>query len=152
MCEKISIPNETMLPQVALMLAEGNSVILLTRGNSMLPFIIGDRDSVELAARPEYRTGDIVLAQLGDNRWVLHRLIGVSGEDVILKGDGNLDGTENCALQDIAGAVRCIIRGNGRKVDVTTPTFVRRSCCWRKLPRTVRRYTLGILRRVIRFI
>lgn len=152
MCEKVTIPNEAMLPQVARMLAEGNSVILLTRGNSMLPFIVGDRDSVELAVKPEYEPGDIVLAEVGDNRWVLHRLIGVSGEKVLLKGDGNLDGTENCALQDIAGAVRCIIRGNGRKVDVTTPTFVRRSRRWRKLPRTVRRYTLGILRRVIRFI
>lgn len=149
MCEKVTIPNEIMLPQVALMLAEGNSVIILTKGNSMLPFIVGDRDSVELAASPEYKTGDIVLAQVGDNRWVLHRLIGVSGEKVLLKGDGNLDGTEICALQDIAGAVRCIIRGNGRKVNVSSPSFVCRSRRWRKLPRTARRYMLGILRRIV---
>ena len=152
MSEKRIIPNEIMLPEVTRLLSEGNSVIIMTKGTSMLPFIIGDRDSVELVAKGKYVAGDIVLAKIAESRWVLHRIIDISGENVLLKGDGNLDSTERCTVGDVAGAVRFIIGPRGRKKDASAPGFVRRSGCWRKLPRIVRRYSLGVFRRIIKLI
>ncbi|MCS3105152.1 hypothetical protein [Phocaeicola vulgatus] len=44
-------PNASLLGEVENMLADGRSVMLKATGNSMLPFIVGGRDSV-LVRRP----------------------------------------------------------------------------------------------------
>ena len=44
----IQVPNELLLSQVDTFLREGREVIIRAKGNSMLPFIRGDRDSVAL--------------------------------------------------------------------------------------------------------
>lgn len=142
------LPNAVMLGEVSRMLSEGHSVVIMTKGNSMLPFIVGERDSVELIKKDSYGIGDIVLAQVAEGHWVLHRLVGMDGESVTLKGDGNLVGTEKCRLQDIAGSVRTIIRPK-KKVDCGTAVFASRSERWRALPYTLRRIVLGIFRRLI---
>ena len=49
---KIVLPNAIMLGQVSEFLGEGHSVVIMTKGQSMSPFIRGERDSVELLRRP----------------------------------------------------------------------------------------------------
>ncbi|MBR4809750.1 MAG: S24/S26 family peptidase, partial [Bacteroidales bacterium] len=98
---RIIVPNAIMLGQVTEFLNEGKSVVINTKGQSMSPFIRGERDSVELVKNPSVEVGDIVLAQIRPGHYVLHRVNAISGERVRLKGDGNLDITEACNLQDI---------------------------------------------------
>lgn len=146
--KKVILPNAVMLGEVASLLAEGRSVVILPTGNSMLPFIIGGKDNVELKMK-EPREGDIVLASLSPGTYVLHRIKSLDGDLVTLKGDGNLEGVEHCGTADVCGTVCAILHRSGRRVDCTSAGFARRSARWAALPRTVRRYLLAILRRIV---
>ena len=50
MTEKRVIPNEILLGEVTSLLAEGQEVVLLTKGGSMMPFLRSERDSVRVSA------------------------------------------------------------------------------------------------------
>ena len=146
--ETLELPNEILLAEVSDILNEGSSVILRTKGNSMLPFIHGDHDSVELHKPDSLNVNHIVLAHLGGGRYVLHRLIGIDSDRITLMGDGNIYGTEHCTISDIKGVTRYIIRENGDKIDCYSPSMERKVRIWRRLL-PIRRYLLGIYRRII---
>ena len=145
---KVVLPNAVMLGEVTRMLEEGHSVVIMTKGGSMSPFIRGERDSVELIKQQTVEVGDIVLCQLTPGHYVLHRVHALKDDKVLLKGDGNLDATERCTLADVCGTAIAILRRNRRRIDCTTRRFKRRSRCWVSAPRIVRRYALGIYRRI----
>ena len=84
MTEKRVIPNEILLGEVTSLLAEGQEVVLLTKGGSMMPFLRSERDSVALRKLEKVEVGDIVLAHLGGGRYVLHRIIAIDGDNVTL--------------------------------------------------------------------
>ena len=142
------IPNAIMLGEVSRMLDEGHSVVIMTKGASMSPFIRGERDSVELVKQPSYAVGDIVLAQIAPGHYVLHRIHSMDGEDIVLKGDGNLDGTEKCKLANLCGTAVAVLRPGGRKLDCTTKCARRMFRRWVSAPRIVRRIVLGFYRRI----
>lgn len=110
--DKKIIPNDILLAEVGTLLEEGRDVKLTPLGNSMLPFIVGGKDSVTLRKLPEIKIGDIVLAHLADTRYVLHRVVAIDGDRLTLMGDGNLVGTEPCKKSDILGTIITI---NGHK-------------------------------------
>jgi len=146
----ISLPNELMLSEVSEFLNEGREVVIKTKGWSMLPFIIGDRDSVKLKRSESYEEGDIVLARLAGGQWVLHRLFRkLDGDRIILKGDGNLVGTEQCLLSDIRGAVVEILKPGDRAVDCTSTKFKKMSLRWRTSSYFFRRVVLAFYHRII---
>lgn len=147
--KKLVLPNEVMLAEVSALIAEGHEVVILTRGNSMLPFIVGDRDSVRLVKKDKLVVGDIALAEIRKGQYVLHRIISIDGEKVTLKGDGNLVGTEKCKLSDIRGVADTIIRPGRKEIDCTTESFDKISRRWRELPYLIRRVVLGVYRRII---
>lgn len=142
---KITIPNAIMLAEVDFLLKEGHPVVILTKGSSMLPFIRGDRDSVQLKRQEQYRIGQAVLAQIAPGHYVLHRIVDISGEDITLQGDGNLKGQEHCKIGDICGAVVQILRPSGKIVGPMDEQAAR----WRTWPYIVRRICLAIKRRII---
>lgn len=135
--ENRTLPNEVLLGEISSLLAEGREVSFTPKGTSMLPFIRGGRDSVTLKKLAEVKVGDIVLVRLPDSRYVLHRVWSMDGDRVELMGDGNLAGTEHCRLADVMGTAVLI---NSHK-----PSTGR---IWRWL-KPVRRYLLGIYRRII---
>ena len=145
----MTFPNEVLLPEVAAMLAAGSEVELRTKGSSMLPFIVGDRDSVRLKAMPAYAEGDAVLAEIAPGRFVLHRIVRIDGDCVTLKGDGNLVGTESCRLGDVKGKAVAVVRPGGRIRDLAGPRSIARARRWNALPYFFRRYYLAIYRRLI---
>lgn len=147
--KRITVPNDLLIGEVARILAQNREVILLTKGGSMLPFIIGGTDSVRLRRYDSYNVGDAVLAKVSTGHHVLHRIISIDGENVVLKGDGNLSGTEMCRMSDICGRAVGVIRKNGREIDSTTPAYMKRVRFWNNLPYFVRRYTIAIIRRII---
>lgn len=146
---KVTLPNAIMLGEVTRLLQEGHTVVMMTKGNSMMPFIVGERDSVELFRTPDIMVGHIALAQIRPGHYVLHRIIAMDGDAVTLKGDGNLKGTEKCMVSDISGVVSRIIRPGKKDLDCLTKRFDMRSRRWRLAPYIFRRFYLAIYRRII---
>ena len=138
--DRITVPNEVLIPEIGKLLSEGREVEFRPKGNSMLPHIRQDRDNVVLFKKEQVSKGDIVLADLG-GRYVLHRVIRENGDVLILKGDGNVRGTEKCSRKDVLGTVVRIIRSGKRSVKPGKARF------WIALS-PVRRYLLAIYRRM----
>lgn len=141
---KITLPNESMLSEVTSLLQTGHRVKLRARGNSMLPFITGDRDSIILQKKKTVHRGDIVLARIPDRGYILHRIIAIRDNEMTLMGDGNLQATEQCNRDQICGTVIEIIR-NGRYIRCSSVTEQCKAWLWMRL-RPLRRYLLAICR------
>ena len=144
----ITLPNDVMLGGVKELLAEGRQVVIMTKGVSMLPFIVGKRDSVVLEKRPAVAPGDIALAEIAPGHYVLHRVRKVSGDKITLQGDGNYRGQEHCAAGNIAGTVVAVQTPGKPDRDPFAPAEMRRWRRWAALPAIVRRYYLAFYRRI----
>ena len=77
--DKMTLPNEILLGEVAAVLREGREAVIIPTGSSMLPFIHGGRDRVVLRACPDAAVGDIVLVCIG-KQYLLHRVIARDGD------------------------------------------------------------------------
>lgn len=143
----VTLPNDVMLPEVAKMLSEGKQVTIRAKGNSMLPFIRGGADSVVLEKKEAYVVGDIVLAEIRPRQFVLHRFLKLEGDRMILMGDGNLSGTEECTRDKVLGRAVTIIH-RGKQIDCTSKKERCKARVWGALL-PVRRYLLAIYRRII---
>jgi len=136
---KLLLPNEVLLGEVERMLGEGREVLMVPKGRSMLPFIRGEVDKVLLSKPKELKVGDIALAWV-DDRYVMHRVIAIDGQQVTLMGDGNLQGREQTTRDQVVGVVVDIITPEGRHHKPT------RGWLWRKLL-PVRKYLLKVYRK-----
>ena len=137
-------PNEKLFAEVTALLVDGQTVTLRAKGNSMFPFITGDRDCVVLQQKQDLQVGDIALARLKNGRYVLHRIYRLQGENVLLMGDGNLSATEACFKEDISG-VAVKIQRNGHTIYCTSKTEQFKARLWKRLL-PFRRYLLFICR------
>jgi len=145
---RITLPNDVMLGSVKELIREGHPVVIMTKGVSMLPFIIGGKDSVLLVAPEGLKAGDIALAEVVPGKYVLHRVREVSREKVVLQGDGNYRGQELCRPSDVCGKVKEIQHPDGRATDPSSPGQRRRWRRWAALPAVFRRYWLAFYRRI----
>lgn len=69
-------------------IARGSSFPMTAHGISMLPLIRDGQDVVFLSALPEALTpGDIILYKRPDGQYVLHRLMGIRGDEFLFCGD-----------------------------------------------------------------
>ena len=125
---------------------EGVNVTLPVKGRSMLPFIIGGKESVILHRPVLIDVGDVVLAWVDGCRYVVHRIIRIDGDRITLMGDGNLT-TEHCALGDIKARVTHVVSADNKKRDLYSRWRVRAAKLWYWL-RPIRRYLLAIYRRL----
>lgn len=135
----MQLPNEIFIPEIARLVAEGKQVIFTPTGVSMRPFIEGGRDNVTLTRPEDLRVGDIVLAEVQPQHYVLHRLYAMHGDSLTLMGDGNLQGTEHCTSGQVLAKVVSIHTPAGKSRPVT------RARIWRHMLRT-RRLWLKIYR------
>jgi hypothetical protein len=141
------VTDHEIIEEAILLVDEGVSVTLPVNGNSMLPFIIGGKESVILQQPELPKVGGVVLAWADGYRYVVHRIVRIDGERVTLMGDGNLIGTEHCLIGDIKARVTHVVDAKGRTHYLYKG--------WRKLAakvwywlRPVRRYLLAIYRRL----
>lgn len=127
------IPNAVLLGMVRESIREGHTATIWVKGFSMRPFLEHMRDKVILApvTRP-LAEGDAVLAEIASDKYVLHRIIQVDGDHLTLMGDGNLRGTEQCMLKDVAGIVTDYVRPK-RTIKADDPKLIRRVRLWRRL-------------------
>ena len=126
---------------------EGVSVTLPVNGNSMLPFIIGGKESVILQRHGQTAVGDVVLAWVDGKRYVIHRVIRIDGNLVTLMGDGNLIGTEHCSLSDIKAMATHVVDEQEHIYYLYNKWRKHAARMWFWL-RPIRRYLLAIYRRL----
>jgi len=142
------MPNDDFIIAEAVRLVDdGVSVTLPVNGSSMLPFIIGGRESVILQKPVAPRVGDVVLAWVENRRYVVHRIIRIAGENVTLMGDGNILGTERCTLADIKAIATHVVDAQGKRHEMNNRWRRRAARLWFLL-RPIRRYLLAIYRRL----
>ena len=137
----MQLPNDIFIPEIARLVSEGKQVQFTPTGVSMRPYIEGGVDSVTLVQARQLQVGDIVLAEVSAQRYVLHRIYALQGEQVTLMGDGNLQGNEHCKRENILAKVSVIRSPKGRRKPLT------KAWLWRHMLRT-RRLWLKIYRHV----
>lgn len=137
--------NEIIHNAIALV-NEGMRVTFPVKGYSMLPFIIGSRESVDLVKPKNLRVGHVVLAWVEGCRYVIHRIISIEGQQVTLMGDGNIAGVEHCTLDEVAALAVNVVTPAGKHHNLYSPWRVMASRLWWKLL-PVRRWILAIYRR-----
>lgn len=126
---------------------ESISVTFPVRGHSMLPFIIGGKESVILQKPKDPKVGDVVLAWADGYRYVVHRIIGIDGDSVTLMGDGNLSVREHCAIGDIKAIATHVVSADEKRHYLYSGWRLFSARLWlRLLP--VRKYLLAIYRRI----
>ncbi len=142
---QITIPNDILIPEIRRIIDMGSEVTLMTKGNSMLPYIIGGKDSVRLKkiSFETVRKGDIILAETDKGKFVLHRVIYKGTDRLVLRGDGNIKVTETCRPENIIGIVTEIITPSGREKKPGKARF------WRAIGVFPRRCMLAVYRRTI---
>lgn len=137
--------NEIIQNAIALV-NEGLRVTFPVKGYSMLPFIVGSKESVDLVKPEHLEVGHVVLAWVEGCRYVVHRIIRIEGEQVALMGDGNIAGVEHCTLSDVAALAINVVTPQGKHHPLYAPWRIKASrLWWRLLP--IRRWILAIYRR-----
>ena len=92
-----------LIKEAIALVEEGRRVVLPVKGKSMYPFIIGGKESVELVRPPvPLKTDDVVLAWANGTHYVIHRIIGIDGDEVRLMGDGLCKVMEHCKTSDVS--------------------------------------------------
>ncbi len=146
MAKKV-IANSVIMDIVIEAISKGKDITIPTKGVSMLPFIIGERDTVTLTAVDSLKLYDIVVARYGEDHYILHRVIAIDGENITLMGDGNIRGVEHITGEQVIAKVK-FINHKGKAIDCSTPRQIRRARIWRSLL-PIRRYIIAIYARAI---
>lgn len=126
---------------------EGREVILPVDGRSMLPFIVGGKDSVALYKPGALRKGDVVLAYTQEKGYVVHRIDSIGGDGLYaLLGDGNLAFREHCQISDIKAIATHVIKPDGKRKPLNEGWLRFAGKVWRLLL-PIRRYLLWIYKK-----
>ena len=141
--------DSVIIEEASRLVREGVCVTLPVNGQSMLPFIIGGKESVILQKPENLKVGHVVLAWVDGNHYVVHRIKAIDGDAVTLTGDGNLGGLEHCQLSDVRALATHVVDAKGRKRDLYTKWRMRGVTLWNMLF-PLRRYILGVYRRIKR--
>lgn len=151
MLTKIKTSNQRVVKNEDIfnMLHEGENVKMTIKGNSMQPFITGGKDTITLikANKNTLKKGDIVVAKLDDEYYVMHRIASIDGNTITLRGDGNPYLREQCPRENIlAEAIE--VHHNGKIYKKGSWSWKAARVLW---PSNgfVRRALLFIYRRVI---
>ena len=139
------LKDNKIIEEAVKLVEEGICVTLPVDGRSMLPFIIGGKDSVILEKPQKAEIGDIVLAWVEQCRYVVHRIIAITGDEVTLMGDGNIRGTEQCRVDDIKATITYVVDEKNRRINIYNRKYRWGAYIWVKL-RPVRRYLLAFYR------
>ena len=144
------IQNNVFFQEIASRIAEGERVRMRAKGNSMLPFIRDGKDEVVLEKpnKQSFQKGRLLLVQLADKRYVLHRVEKIENNTIILRGDGNLSILETCTVDDVIAEAIAVMRG-GKEIEVGSFKWKLYRYLWPG-NHFLRRVGLGVYRRVRR--
>lgn len=137
----MQLPNEIFIPEIARLVDEGKQVVFTPTGVSMRPYIEGGADNVTLVRPDTLQVGDIVLAEIAPQHYVLHRIYALQGETVTLMGDGNLQGEEHCSRSNVLATVTAIHSPKGKSKPVTKAWLWRHMLPLRRILLKIYRHT-----------
>lgn len=137
----------TIIHEALKLVKDGVSVTFPVKGRSMIPFIMGGKDSVILQQPGDLKPGVIVMAEIAPDHYVLHRIIHIDEEKgvITLMGDGNVRGVEHCTPATVMARATHVVDSKGRTRSLESPCQLRRAKFWRMLL-PFRRYLLAFLR------
>lgn len=109
---KIQVPNDVLIAEIKRMLDKGHSATFRVKGYSMRPFLENERDIVKIEQTPaeSIKENDVVLAEIATKKYVLHRVIDRTDNQLTLRGDGNIQGIEHCLDTDVVGIATAFYR------------------------------------------
>lgn len=137
--------DDVIIKEAVRLVQDGVSVTFPVKGRSMLPFIFGGRDSVILQKPEHLRVGLVVLAQVGPDTYVVHRIIKNTPDLITLMGDGNIRGTESCTPAQVLAIATHVVRPNGKRRPLDSFAKLALAHIWYMI-RPLRRYILAGLR------
>lgn len=137
-----------MMEEIRTLVAEGKTVTLTVKGNSMNPFIVHLRDRMTIGPwkDSDIRKGTVALVRDTRGNYVIHRIIRRDKGTVILLGDGNVGFTETATLDNIIGIMHNIDR-KGRIWTSESAMWRLYSWFWMTLT-PLRRYPLALWRKL----
>lgn len=138
--------DEQIIQEAVRLVQDGVSVTFPVKGRSMLPFIIGGRESVILQKPGSLQRGQVVLAQVGPDRYVVHRIIKVEPDRITLMGDGNICGTESCTPSNVLAIATHVVDEKGKRRTLESKGQMFKARVWFRI-RPLRRIILAVLRR-----
>jgi len=134
--------DEQIIQEAVHLVQDGVSVTFPVKGRSMLPFITGGRESVILQKPGSLQRGQVVLAQVGTDRYVVHRIIKVEADRITLMGDGNIRGTESCTPANVLAVATHVVDEKGRRRPLDSFIQLAKAHIWYMI-RPLRRYILA---------
>lgn len=116
--KKKLVSGKDLFPVIEELLKQGKRAVFYVSGTSMTPWIINNRDSVELISANglKLKKGDIIFFQPFAGKYVLHRITKVVTGGYITTGDGNLYRDAFIVGEKVIGKVVLINRKN-KEID-----------------------------------
>ncbi|MCR5003207.1 MAG: hypothetical protein K5984_02465, partial [Bacteroidales bacterium] len=130
--KKLVIPNDILFAKVQDALDNGSKVVIPIKGYSMRPFLVGNKDLVELEKTDKAEVDDMVLFRY-QGRYVLHRCIAIEDGKTIIQGDGVCGNKEFCPPGEIIAKVTKVLKKGNRETDPYSEKMLRKVHIWRKL-------------------
>lgn len=131
-----------LLPVVNEMIQTGRKVMIPVSGNSMRPFIAGNRDKVILGKASRLKKGDVILLKNRYGDYIQHRIYSVQNNryktigDYCIKGDGTVE------AENVYGVVIAVIR-KGKRISCSGPVWKMYTHIWLALF-PVRKYLIAL--------
>ncbi len=122
--EKRWISSDLLFTAISEQLAQNRQAAFTVTGMSMWPLICHGRDQVivEQANRDTVHKGDIILYQVSESHYVLHRVTRLEKNRFQTTGDGNLRRDPMMPYDSIMAKVTKISR-NGKMIDCNAPQW-----------------------------
>ncbi len=105
------IPNRDLMPLIGTLLQKKHKVRLRVTGSSMEPFI-REGDQVELEKSQSLSFGEVALASLPRDRYVLHRIVRIKKDRIWLRGDAQRNSDGPIAFDRVLARVSAVYRKN----------------------------------------
>ena len=138
--------DDVIIKEAVRLVQDGVSVTFPVKGRSMLPFIFGGRESVILQKPESLRRGQVVLAEIAPDRYVVHRIIKIETDRITLMGDGNICGKESCPPDKVLAIATHVVDEKGNRRPLYSKARNAKAKLWYHIS-PLRRYILAILRR-----
>lgn len=116
--KRIVIDNNVFFEQLCSRIAEGESVMLKLRGNSMLPLLRNGKDNLLLAPVPHgyvFEKDEVLLFRYNGS-FVLHRVVRSTGDDLLMQGD-NCVSQEHISSRDVVARLIAVQRPNKKMLS-----------------------------------
>ena len=116
-------------PSIKEIIGAGGNVRLTVTGQSMMPTLIEQRDSVILVKPDKLKKSDIILYQRTNGEYVLHRIVKVTKEGYGLCGDNQMKVEFPVLPEQIIAVVSAIVR-KGKMISKNQPCYKISSAIW----------------------